>query len=314
MKYLYLPLFVLAASLVASCDKDDDPVAEIEQNGGQTVAVEGMEIPAAKATNIFIRHDAIYNGEPIMNYCLEYDTVKMHSRWVAFRFDEVTRQQLVSRGDEPFVDDPEMQKDYPKYLIGEKGFSDAYYDLDGKSCKAGDLQPSNPKGYFDRGHICASADRLVGRTANDQTFFMTNMSPQLSVFNQKYWTAYEGYVQKRGRDAAFADILYVTKGGTIADDQIMGYVPRQNGKRVAVPKYYFMALLKCKNNTYQAMGFLMEHKDYMVASPDEVKDMVSHIVSIDSLEKFTGIDFFPKLADDIENQVEKEVDLQAWGF
>jgi endonuclease G len=38
----------------------------------------------------------------------------------------------------------------------------------------------------------------------------------------------------------------------------------------------------------------------------------SYAVSIDSIEKLTGIDFFPSLPDELENQLEKMTDVQAW--
>ncbi|MDD5148973.1 MAG: DNA/RNA non-specific endonuclease, partial [Flavobacterium sp.] len=40
----------------------------------------------------------------------------------------------------------------------------------------------------------------------------------------------------------------------------------------------------------------------------------SFVVSVDSLEKMTGIDFFPKLDDKIENSLEKSSDYKSWSF
>ena len=138
------------------------------------------------------------------------------------------------------------------------------------------------------------------------------MSPQMSAFNQNYWVGYENYVQNLGRDADFADTLYVVKGGTIAKDQILGYRDRPNGKRVAIPKFYYMALLKCNSSGYEAIAFWMEHKDYEV-EPTKA-EIAKHAISIDELEEYTGIDFFHNLPDATEALAEKNVILSSWNL
>ena len=37
-------------------------------------------------------------------------------------------------------------------------------------------------------------------------------------------------------------------------------------------------------------------------------------VSVDEIEKVTGIDFFPELDDVIENELEKNVNYKKWSF
>lgn len=293
---------------VSSCEKDNDD--DIILGGGGTTPVtpkpdpdpnpgdrpnptsagsyaSRVEVPALKSGNLFIQHSTKVGSDSVMTYCLEYDTQASHSRWVAFRFDAATRAKNVGRG-EDFCEDPSLPT---QYWHGSNGFGSGY----------------------DRGHLCASADRLYSRTANDQTFYMTNMSPQMSRFNQDYWTGFEGKVQDWGRDKSFADTLYVVKGGTIAGGQTLGTLIR-NGKEVAIPQYYFMAILQCKNNTYKAIAFWMEHKDYHVSDPPSGSELSSKVISIDELEKKTGIDFFHNLPDAIENVVESSYSLSAWGL
>ena len=54
----------------------------------------------------------------------------------------------------------------------------------------------------------------------------------------------------------------------------------------------------------------MEHRDNYT---DE-KNLVPYIVTIDELERRTGIDFFCNLPDMYENIVEEAVAQTAWGF
>ncbi len=299
--YRLLPLFCLALGLTG-CSKDDDNIhlGGGGQGGGTTVVTPSADITArmetprvlTDGTTLLISHTtSVSAGREVLTYSLEYDKAQLHSRWVAFRFDGDTRARTTSRSDEPFSDDPQLPE---AYRIGSWGFG----------------------GRYNRGHLCASADRLYSREANAQTFYMTNMSPQLASFNQGYWVTLEGQVQKLGRDASFADTLYVVKGGTVRSDQVSGYVTRDDGKRVAVPKYYYMALLKVKNGTYSSIAFWIEHKEYGYTYKHQAPLSVikANALSVNDLEKLTGIDFFPNLSDAVEETVEAQ-DLPAnWGF
>ena len=60
--------------------------------------------------------------------------------------------------------------------------------------------------------MVASSDRLFSAEANRQTFYYTNMSPQLGDLNQKFWMELEQKVQAWGRNSQLRDVLYVAKG------------------------------------------------------------------------------------------------------
>lgn len=80
------------------------------------------------------------------------------------------------------------------------------------------------------------------------------MSPQKNYFNTGVWSDLEGKVRTWGRSSTFRDTLYVVKGGTIdKENQIWTYIGGDKSK--PVPKYYFMALLCKKGETYKAIGF-----------------------------------------------------------
>lgn len=317
--YSLLVMVVLGAA-ITSCGSSDDDDFVLGQSGnssGTTGKPQGvntppsdylrrLEVPKLSDKGIFVQHSVGYKGDSVMTYCLEYDAAAMHSRWIAFRFDGLTSAQNVGRSDEPFCDDPDLPS---ACRVGSNGFGNQYFGLDGKVAVL-------PSGQFDRGHLCASADRYISREANEQTFYMSNMSPQMSKFNSPYWSSYENYVQKKARTNSFADTLYVVKGGTIAAGQTLGYVLRNNGAKVTVPAYYFMALLKCKNGTYEAMAFWMEHKIYSkyteTSAPNS--ELAAHAITIDDLEEKTGIDFFHNLPDEIEASIESKYNASAWGL
>lgn len=261
----------------SSCSKgSEDPI-------GPSTPVGPIELPALQSgeSNLFISHKTRFNGRETTTYSLEYDCSKKHARWVAFRFDNQTGQKNTGRN-EDFEPDPSIPYQYQRVQsdFGQKG--------------------------YDRGHICASEDRVYSIEANIQTFYYSNMSPQRNSFNAGIWVNLEQKVQTWGRSNTFRDTLYVAKGGTIdKDNQVLTYISGDKSK--PVPKYYFMALLCKKGNGYKAIGFWLEHKTY--PTPYNLSEQV---VTIDKLEELTGIDFFHNLPDKLENAVESQVEPSAW--
>ena len=106
-----------------------------------------------------------------------------------------------------------------------------------------------------------------------------------------------------------ADTLYVVKGGTIEDNQILMKIKGE----LRVPKYFFVALLLKNQQGYKAIGFWIEHDNL-----DHGGDALGkYAMNIRELERLTGIDFFCNLPDDTEERVEqlpKENVCRAWGI
>ena len=273
LRYFWLGVFWVC---FYSCSKD-------ENNNSNNFATGIVELPALRngANDVFITHSTTFKGQKVTSFSMEYDKSKKHSRWIAFRFDNQTRLQEATRSDE-FIPDPSLDMEYQRTQVdfGKKG--------------------------YDRGHLCASADRLYQQEANDQTFYYTNMSPQRNNFNTGVWLALEGQVQSWGRSCTASDTLYVVKGGTIdKEEQVKEYIGDDRSK--PVPKYYYMALLFKKGDSFKAIAFWMEHSD----TPKSTK-LVDYALSIDELEEKTGIDFFPNLNDNLENALEATYSTKAW--
>ena len=306
--YKYLPLSVLAVLAITACEDvdDDGDIFNVEPDGAVvdpdapgvdvvstiplTRYTSRLEVPALLEGNSFIEHSSLEAGDSLINYMLEYSHAYHHARWVAYRFDASNRAVSVARKNYS------IKPQYPK-------------DPDLSDCLTDDASFMG----FQHGHLCASNDRRNSREQNDQTFYMSNMSPMSANFNGDYWTNYESFVQTKGRSESFADTLYVVKGGTL--DQTRQNIS-VNGYTVPVPKYYWMALLRVKGTSYAAIGFWMEHRDdYAELTSTEINpDILEHSVSIDQLETLTGINFFPNLPDDIEREVEASFSAATWGL
>jgi endonuclease G, mitochondrial len=155
------------------------------------------------------------------------------------------------------------------------------------------------KSGYDKGHLCAAADMKFNKKAFDDTFYTSNISPQKHYFNDGIWNILEGKVRYW---ASKYDGIYVVTGGVLSDG-----LPTIGFENVAVPKYFYKVLLTKTNNQYKMISFLM---------PNEQSDqpLYKFVISVDALEKMTGIDFYPNLPDDIEAVLEKNNDYKAWAF
>ena len=259
------------------------PVPDPEKPSGYASM---LEIPALKggSMNQFITHTTKRNGKDYPTYSLEYSYKYKHSYWIAYRFDNTTGGN-VGRN-EAYKPDPELPSQY--------------------AAKHNDYTNSG----YTRGHLCASSDRQYSKEANQQTFYMSNISPQSgNGFNQSgsAWNTGEDKVQAWGYNISRStDTLYVVKGGTIGEGMIKGYIKNE----IAIPKYFFMAVLFRSGDNYKAIGFYMPHEN-LKDDPDK-KDPKKYLMSIDALEQETGIDFFHNLPDNIENTVEATYNVNDW--
>ena len=167
-----------------------------------------------------------------------------------------------------------------------------------------DNQQASPSGYskYSRGHQIPSADRLSSRAMNNSVFYMTNITPQESGFNNGIWGTLE---QKVRTWANASDEFYVVTGCLISAN---GSTGTSNGLNIAVPTHYYKALLRKKDGAYSACGYIYEH--FGSQSSFNSADRIS----IDDLESDTGIDFFPNLIGILGAEEAARVESTATAF
>ena len=150
---------------------------------------------------------------------------------------------------------------------------------------------------YDRGHMCPSGDNKWDKTAQEQSFLMTNICPQDHNLNVGDWNEMENQCRKWAKQygqiyIVAGPILYRQKHKTIGT------------ARVVVPEAFFKVVL-CMAGTPKAIGFI-----YKNVGGNRPKDY--YVNTIDEVERITGIDFFSALPDDIEKKVEAESNLSDW--
>jgi endonuclease G len=152
---------------------------------------------------------------------------------------------------------------------------------------------------FDKGHLCPAADMEFDEKAYNETFYTSNISPQDRDFNGGVWNRLE---EKTRYWASMYDGVYVVAGGVLK-----GSLKSIGKEKVMVPNYFYKILLDNSNGKYKMIAFLIPNKK-------SEKPLYSFVVSVDSVEKLTGIDFFPKLEDKLENNLEKNAGYNLWLF
>lgn len=189
----------------------------------------------------------------------------------------------------------ELKKEH----LSNSNFKRPYFEID-KAVKTGaaDWRNYRNSGY-DRGHLCPAGDRKYSKEAHDETFLTSNISPQRNEFNSGIWNRLE---QKVRYWASKYDGVFVVTGGVLK-----GPMETIGQEKVAVPKHFYKVLIDVNTGEPKMIAFLIPHE------PSN-KPLHEFVVSVDSLEALTGIDFFPELEDDVEDRLEASSDYKAWSF
>jgi len=161
------------------------------------------------------------------------------------------------------------------------------------------VRPSSyAKSGYDRGHLCPAADMKLNPVSMNESFYMSNMSPQAPSFNRGIWSKLEDKVrdwalQKNG--------LYVVTGPLL--NKSCGVV----SKSITVPCAYYKIVFKQTKAGVEAIAFLLPNAG-------SAGSLMQFVVSIDYLETLTGIDFFASLPDNQEAKFESIVLTNNWQF
>ena len=153
---------------------------------------------------------------------------------------------------------------------------------------------------YDRGHMAPAADFKWSEKAMEDTFYMSNMAPQDPSFNRGIWADLEAVVRNMAYDEG---TIYVVTGPVLTD----GPYKTIGENKVSVPKNFYKVVLKYDGDNSKAIGFVLENEN-------SDRDIESFALSVDEVEKITGIDFFPLLEDTIEKNVERKEDTSDWTF
>jgi endonuclease G, mitochondrial len=237
--------------------------SESSDNQNDTESDSDLEkyIPSSKTNTEIVRHKAF-----ILNYRDEFELAS----WVLHRLVKEAAYGHEGRSNE-FLPDP----------LVESG--------------SAVTQDYSRSGY-DRGHLCPAGDFRHDKALEDETFYMSNMSPQMPDFNRGIWSDLENkvrsWVKKRGE-------LIIVTGPVLKK----GLPTIGRRTQIAIPEKFYKIIYDPAKE--EAIAFLFPNE----GSVELVK---SFTISIDELEAMTGIDFFAKLPDSLEQKIERENNVDDW--
>lgn len=153
------------------------------------------------------------------------------------------------------------------------------------------------KSGWSRGHMCPAGDNKWDEQAMYESFALTNVCPQDASLNSGLWNRIEmdcrRWAKKYGGVYIVCGPVFLNK-----EHETIGE------NRVVVPEAFFKVIL-CLQGKPKAIGYIVRNN-----AGKKKKDQF--VNTVDNVERITGMDFFPALSDDIENEVEAHAHLDDW--
>ena len=240
-------------------------VYNIELNGTDHIKPENRYFLPSSSTGQVIHHKY---------YSLSYNEKYEEAEWVSYI---LTKESLR-------VPNVERAKKFKNDLKIETR-SAIYYDYSGSG--------------YSRGHLAPAGDMAFNEEAMEESFYMSNISPQKREFNNGIWKELEQNI----RNWAWKNNKLFIVTGPVLNNSINEYIGKN---KVAVPKYFYKVIMDIDDPERKAIGWVI---------PNEVstKPLSEYAKTVDQVEELTGIDFFKDLLTDTEEEkLESNINIKKW--
>lgn len=205
-------------------------------------------------------------------YTLRYGAEQKQALWVAYAVNSDSLQLPLTKHQ------LNLKKD-PRVKTGATAPSD-FHDADLKALPL------------------ASADHFAySEFALGQLNYTSLFSPVSSNFEKGAWSALNDQIK---RWASQNGQVYVVRG-PIFDTK----AKRTDKARIAIPNAIYTIVLDIQRPEIKAIGFVLPNGENNFP-------LSNYAVSIDEIERRTGLDFFPTISDELENHLEKYLDTTGW--
>ncbi|KAF4318282.1 hypothetical protein BBO99_00005582 [Phytophthora kernoviae] len=254
-----------------------------EDEAGQPTRRVPIPVNRKPESNTLPKHEALRYGMPSdanvhvrSGYVVSYDYRTRNASWVmeCLTKDSLRVEQETDRTNSKFA----VDKDVPEHFR---------------------VHPNRYlKSGYDKGHLAPARDMSNSQGAMDESFLMTNMSPQVGVgFNRGYWARLEGFMRHL---AGQYDSIYVITGPLFLPNKnkrtgeyevsypVLGTPP----DAIAVPTHFFKVVLgeKRGGRGFATAGFILPNKVI-----PENKDLRDFQAPLDVIEKQAGLLFYDKV-------------------
>ncbi|MCQ2606808.1 MAG: DNA/RNA non-specific endonuclease [Bacteroidales bacterium] len=205
-------------------------------------------------------------------YTVSYNPQLHIPNWVAYELTAEEVKGTVSRKGNAFFPDPEAE-----------GVVISTYDYSGSG--------------YDRGHMAPAGDMKWSKEAMMESFYLSNICPQNPNLNGGDWRILEEKVRVW---AGYYQSIYVVCGPLVSKK------PQTIGtNKIAVPDAFFKVLLRFTDKGVETIGFIFKNEAGH-------KPLTEYMVTVDEVEKLTGIDFFSILPDAQEKATESTYCAKCW--
>ncbi|EJD53238.1 hypothetical protein AURDEDRAFT_54261 [Auricularia subglabra TFB-10046 SS5] len=152
---------------------------------------------------------------------------------------------------------------------------------------------------YDRGHMVPAADAKISQDAMDETFFLTNIAPQVGAgFNRHYWAYVEDWCRRLTN--SFADVYVFTIPLYLPQPDGAGkyYVKYEvigNPPNVAVPTHFAKVVLTSRPSSPSTPDIPELSVGAFVLPNAEIQDETPFsrfVVPVDSVERAAGLQLF----------------------
>jgi endonuclease G len=152
-------------------------------------------------------------------------------------------------------------------------------------------------GYI-MGQLAFIEHMMMSENAANESFYLSAIVPHKLSFNKYVWKTLGNIIKAWAYECGS---LYVVNGPVLADAPFGTFGP----SKVSIPERYYSVVLDLTDE--RGIGFVIRNS----MSSASVKQ---YAMSIDEVEKITGIDFFPSLPDEQEEKIESTFEPEKWNF
>ncbi len=221
-------------------------------------------LPEEEFPSDIIQHSAITIG---------YDEEHEVPRWVAYVLRREHLKDCFDRGDN-FKADPQV--------------------------RTGSALPTDYRqSGYDRGHIAPAGDMKWSKEAMQESFYMSNITPQTPGMNRGRWASLETLVRAWAKQG---DETIIISGPVLRDG-----LPRIGSTGISVPEQHFKALLTIRNGKKSMIAFLMGQ------NPTE-GSLETYALPVKDIEEITGLNLFPHLSSTEQARLESRIEWEQWDF
>lgn len=188
----------------------------------------------------------------------------------------------------------------PERLRGNAKRSNTFYEDPELTTDEQSLLSDYYNSGYDRGHMCPAADNKWSLTAMIESFYLSNVCPQVHSLNSGDWNELESLCRNRVKRKH--ENIYII-AGPIFTDSTPRYLRRK--RRVRIPDQFFKALLCLDKGREKGIAFVYDNRA-------QQNPLDHYATTIDDVEQRTGYDLFNKVPLPLQTRLEAQSSTKEW--